>query len=198
MYANATMRSLSTDYSLYPAGTGSRRSTQPPPASRGYAQTSVDDFTFSAEAMQKSTLATILNMVSGSREDANSGIKTLAQVGQDLQEDLAAFDDLISGIFSAADIDTSQPLTLQADGRGHVLVQSEHKDARAVNDLFAENSVMVSRFMVIAARSSILDAAETEPGFKADYEKDARQAIRTHIDALKERMLGFRMRIGEE
>ncbi len=121
--------------------------------------------------------------------------KTLAEVGQDLQANLADYEELLGGLLRETKVDPETELVLQADGKGHVNVVEEHPDGRAVETLFAEHSVLVSRFMVMAARASILHAAETHPTFRQDYQADARGAIEEHIGVLEEHLFDFQLRI---
>lgn len=130
--------------------------------------------------------------------DSPRKTKTLAEVGQDFQADFAGYRDLLGGFLRMAGIDLSEPLTLQPDLKGRINVVGDHPEADTVNQMFDKNSPLVSRFMVMAARASILDAAETEPGFRRDYEEDAVGAIRNHIDALADRLGGFQLQVGQD
>ena len=126
---------------------------------------------------------------------AQGRTKTLAEVGQDLQANLADYEELLGGLLRETKVDPATELVLQADGKGHVNVVEDHPDGRAVETLFAENSVLVSRFMVMAARASILHAAETHPTFQQDYQANARGAIEEHIDVLEEHLFDFQLRV---
>ncbi len=122
-------------------------------------------------------------------------VKTLAEVGQDLQADLAAYDTLLGAVFRRLDVQTDEALVLKPDGKGHVLVENDHPDARTVDNLYGRNRTLVSRFMVIAARAALLNAAETDPGFRSAYEEDAIAAIEENVPLLKDRLLSFRLRV---
>lgn len=120
--------------------------------------------------------------------------KTLEEVGADFAEDFANFQSLFNEYMGPLNLDPDKALTMGLDGKGGVKVtQGDAQSAGQVNEVFAKNSVLVSRFAVMAARGAILDAAKTEPGFEEDYKKDAVGAIEKHIGALKDRLLGFRL-----
>jgi len=121
--------------------------------------------------------------------------KTLAEVGQDLQEDLAGFESILGEAFPLAGIDTSTPLVLRPDGKGHILAGKDHPDAATSDELFAGSSPMVGRFMVIAARSALLQAAETSPEFRQAYQADPIAAVEEFEPLLEETMLSFRMSV---
>lgn len=126
---------------------------------------------------------------------SSSHYKTIDEVGADLAENYADFENLIGKFFRTADIDTSEEIVLSPDGKGHILERGGHSQENQINNGFSDNPVFTGRFMIIAARASIVDAAETLSGFSTDYQKDPPGAIREHIDGLKERLLGFQMRI---
>jgi hypothetical protein len=126
---------------------------------------------------------------------ADRPYKTLGEVRQDLQADLATFESDFGEYLRLAQVDTGTPLVLQGDGKGHVNVVGEHPDEGSVNRIFSSQPQMVSRFMVMAARASLVDAEKTVPGFAQDYRGDPPAAIREHIDALEERLFGFQYRV---
>lgn len=121
--------------------------------------------------------------------------QTLAEVGQDLQANLADLRNLLGDFLRLAGIDTSREIALQPDGKGHILMAGDHPDKAAIEGLFSDNPTLLGRFMVIAARASILNAAETTPSFRAAYETDARAAIRANVPLLKDRLLSFQLRL---
>lgn len=123
--------------------------------------------------------------------------KTLEEVAGDLRRNLTDFDNQITPLFSAAGISTTPPLTLQGDGKGRVNVVGTHPHQAAVAQVFSQENVLVSRFMVAAARNAIVTAGK-DPAFQSAYAVDPQRAIRDHIDELKRSLLGFQMTFGAE
>ncbi|MBN2712225.1 MAG: hypothetical protein JXR97_07280 [Planctomycetes bacterium] len=133
----------------------------------------------------------LFNQLTSSGETRKT--KTLEEVGQDLQEDLAGFQDFFAPVLSALqDSLGAESLTMRLDGKGHVLMGTDSEDVNMRTEL-GDNETFAARFAVIAARSAILDAAANEPGFEQDYKEDAVGAIKKHIDALADRLFGYRM-----
>lgn len=121
--------------------------------------------------------------------------KSLFEIKQDFQENFADFQAQLGDFFQSAGIDTSQEIILQPDGKGHIRSVGDNPNGQAINNLLDENNPLTARLMVLAARASLLNAAETEPGFKAAFQSDPRNAIKTFLPALKKRLLGFQLRI---
>lgn len=123
--------------------------------------------------------------------------KTLEEVAGDLRQNLIDFDNQITPVFAEAGISTSPPLTLQGDGKGSVNVVGTHPHQAAVARVFSGENVLVSRFMVAAARNAMVTAGK-DPAFQAAYAVDPQRAIRDNIDDLKRKLLGFQMTFGED
>jgi hypothetical protein len=122
-------------------------------------------------------------------------VKTLAEIGQEYTADLAGFESLMGEIFRQTGFDTSIPFTLQPDGKGSVQVLGEHPQGRIVQSAFDESSKMTARFMVMAARGTLLEAAEAVPGFRDAYRADGVQAVHTYENELKDLLLSYQMRV---
>lgn len=160
--------------------------------------TGTDRVELSALALQRSRETSIVDLFDPAyRSQGRRKYKTLSEVGQDFQADYAAYQDLLGGVLQTAGIDLSPPLVLQPDLKGSIRTVNDHPEAATVNSMFKDGSPLISRFMVMAARASLMDAAASEPGFQADYEENPPAAIRAHIDALEERLGGFQLRVGE-
>jgi hypothetical protein len=121
--------------------------------------------------------------------------KTLAEVGADLAEDLSGLSAAFGTLFRASQIDDSLAITLKPDLEGGIAVENEHPNSSKINQLFGSNSPMTPRVMVALARASLVNAAETDPSFNADYQNDARNAIRQHIDLLRNQFESSRLSI---
>jgi len=158
-----------------------------------------DSVEISPEALEKHELMKMADTFSIIyRDGAQRDTKTLGEVAADLEENLAEYTGLLGTFFRQAGIDTSsRELELKPDFEGSIVTANKHPDSAKVDKLFAGDSTLTARFMVIAARSSLLHAAETNPEFKAAYERDARSAIKDHIGTLRETLFGFRMKVND-
>lgn len=173
--------------------------TSQPPARTGVPSFGSDSLDISKGARARSTLAEMLDTtpilfdMGGGRRT-----KSLGEVRQDLQENFSSFRENFGGMLQglAGDFADAGGIVLQGDGTGHVDMTTGEGAPVAPNRTTASGP-FVSRFMVMAARASILDAASTEPGFDAAYRADAVGAVHDHIDALAERLLDFRLGVDE-
>ena len=101
----------------------------------------------------------------------------------------------LGSLFQLSGIDTNQAFSLQPAGKGHVLASSTAQDKAKIDGLFSDNPQLVSRFMVMAARGALSQAAETSPAFAAAYEQDPVSAIKQNIGTLKNLLLGFQLQV---
>lgn len=125
--------------------------------------------------------------------DPRQKTKTLKEVEGDFMADFNDFAGTFGKMQSMLGFDASSSFTMGLDGTGGMTVAgSDAAMASKVQGAFNGNSVMVSRFAVMAARASLADAGYTVDGFKDAYAEDPVAAIKDNIDALKERLLGFR------
>ncbi|MDR1518804.1 MAG: hypothetical protein LBU23_01490 [Planctomycetota bacterium] len=127
--------------------------------------------------------------------DPRRKTKTLDEVESDFLGDFASFANALSAL---PGLDSGQTLTLGLDGVGGVAVNGGEESGLAgkAASLFNHNGALVGRFAVMAARAALVDAGDTLNGFKDDYASDPFAAIKNNIDALKERLLGFRAQAG--
>lgn len=143
-----------------------------------------DFFDLSSTSSKRSKTLELFSPLTGYGSGRDT--KTLAEVGEDLAEDLSGISSSFGTLFRAAGIDNSKEIRLKPDLKGSISVQNEHPDAGRINQLIKSGSPMTPRIMVALARASLLNTAETSPAFAADYKTDPRKAIRTHIDSLRE------------
>ena len=125
--------------------------------------------------------------------DARQKTKSLSEVEGDFMSDFTDFSSAFGKLSSMMGMSGADSFVMGLDGVGGMTVSgtSEASAAKLQNG-FNQNSTMVSRFAVMAARAALVDAGNTVPGFKDAYASDAVGAIGDNIDALKERLLGFR------
>ena len=127
--------------------------------------------------------------------DARQKTKSLDEVEGDFQADFYDFSSTFSKMSAMMGLDSSQSFTMGLNGVGGMTVDGTDAGmAEKLQGMFNNpaNSTMVSRFAVMAARAALADAGDTVDGFKDSYAKDPVGAIQNNIDALKERLLGFR------
>ena len=129
--------------------------------------------------------------------DVRKKAKSLKDVEGDFMADFNDFSKVFGQMSSMMGLDSSQLFTMGLDGAGGMTVAGEDgATASKVQGALNNNSTMVARFAVMAARASLVDAGNTEPGFKDAYAQDPFAAIKDNIGALKERLLGFRVQAG--
>lgn len=125
--------------------------------------------------------------------DARQKTKSLSQVEGDFMSDFNDFSSTYSKMASMMGLDSSQSFSMGLDGVGGMTVEgTDGSSAAKLQSAFNGNSTMVARFAVMAARAALVDAGNTVDGFKDSYAQDPVAAITSNIDALKERLLGFR------
>lgn len=130
--------------------------------------------------------------------DARQKTKSLDEVEGDFLSDFNNFAGTWSTMAAMMGIGASQSFTMGLDGEGGMTVQGTDASAASnIQSAFNQNSTMVSRFAVMAARAALADAGDTLDGFQDAYASDPYSAITDNIDALKERLLGFRTVAGE-
>lgn len=125
--------------------------------------------------------------------DARQKTKSLSEVEGDFMSDFNDFSSAFGMMSQMMGISGSDSFVIGLDGAGGMTVSGTSEEMAAkLQSGFNGNSTMVSRFAVMAARAALVDAGNTVDGFKDAYASDAAGAITDNIDALKERLLGFR------
>ena len=125
--------------------------------------------------------------------DARQKTKSLKEVEGDFLADFNDFSKAFGQLSGMMGISGADSFVMGLDGVGGMTVSGTSPgEAAKLQSGFNNNSTMVSRFAVMAAGAALVDAGNTVPGFKDAYSEDAVGAISGNIDALKERLLGFR------
>ena len=118
--------------------------------------------------------------------------KSLDEVENDFMSDFKDFSSAFGMMGSAFGMSGSDSISMGLDGKGGMnITGSDPALAGKFAGAFG-NETMTARFAVMAARASLADAGYTVDGFKDAYAQDPVKAIEDNIDALKERLLGFR------
>lgn len=129
--------------------------------------------------------------------DPRQKTKSLDEVKNDFLGDFNNFASAFGDMSALMGLSASSSFTMGLDGAGGMTVKgSDSATAGKLQQAFNQNSTLVSRFAVMAARASLVDAGNTLGDFKDSYAKDPVGAIKDNIDALKERLLGFRTEAG--
>lgn len=139
----------------------------------------------------------VSNQLFGAATDTINGrYKTLDTIKGELTESLAGFYDLAGSMFSMAGVNLKNPVTLQADGIGHLVnVSGERSDTEKIDRTLKDNPVLTPRFMIAAALASITHAAQTSSAFVQDYNTDPAATMVKYEETLKQYMLGFQMKL---
>lgn len=134
-------------------------------------------------------------------DDIRGKAKSLDTISGEFNNDFSGFASMFGKLTSMLGLDSSQTFTMGLDGKGGMTVDGSDKSmtdklSSFVNNGSSSSQTMIARFAVMAARGALTDAANTVDGFKDAYAQDPFQAIVDNIDALKERLLGFRTEAG--
>lgn len=125
--------------------------------------------------------------------DATKKTKSLGEVKNDFLSDFNDFSSFFGQMSGMLGLDAGDTFTMGLDGVGGMTVSGTDAGAAAkLQQGFSANETMTARFALMAARAALTDAGATEPGFANAYAQDPVAAIADNIDALKERLLGFR------
>ncbi|MCL1999901.1 MAG: hypothetical protein FWG74_00565 [Planctomycetes bacterium] len=125
--------------------------------------------------------------------DVRRKTKSLEEVEADFMADFTGFAGAFGKLSSLMGLGSSDMFTMGLDGVGGMTVTGVNKTLAAnLQQAFSNDNTLVSRFAVMAARAALVDAGNTLSGFKNSYAEDPITAIKDNIDALKERLLGFR------
>lgn len=123
--------------------------------------------------------------------DPRQKTKSLDEVKSDFMADFNDFSGTFGKMSALMGLDSSQSFTMGLNGVGGMTVEGG-VGADKLQSAFNNNSTLVARFAVMAARGSLADAGESVPGFKEAYAQDPVAAIKDNIGALKDLLLGFR------
>ena len=152
-----------------------------------------DSLDLSAGSLRAYNNNWIANQLFGVASETIGGqYKTLAQVGNDLSEDLFNFTSLANTLFSAAGV--TSPVTLQMNGVGGLTQVSNTADSGKVDSVLngSAGGKLTSQFALVAARSAILEAAK-DPEFTSDYNANPPATMEKYEDKLKDLMLNYQL-----
>lgn len=125
--------------------------------------------------------------------DVRKDAKSLDDIAGEFNADFTSFATMFSQMTSMMGLTGS--FTMGLDGAGGMIVDgSDETSAAKLQNGLGGNQTFVARFAVMAARAALVDARSTVEGFDGAYSQDPFAAIIDNIDALKERLLGFRTR----
>lgn len=103
------------------------------------------------------------------------------------QENIAAFGNELGNKFRAAGIDTSRPIDLRVDTKGHVRVTNAHPDQDRIEAIFAEDPEFANRFRGLTAAAEIQKAVADHMEFSRAYEQDPDAALARFSDLFSDK-----------
>lgn len=125
--------------------------------------------------------------------DATKNTKSLGEVKNDFMGDFNDFSSYFGTMSQMMGLSASDSFTMGLNGVGGMTVTgTDSAMAANLQQSLGSNQTFTARFAVMAARAALTDAGSTVPGFKEAYAQDPVGAIQNNIDALKDRLLGFR------
>ncbi|MCC8165324.1 MAG: hypothetical protein LIQ31_04035 [Planctomycetes bacterium] len=129
--------------------------------------------------------------------DVRKGAKSLFDVKNDFLADFNDFSSAFGSMSGMLGLSAGDTYTMGLNGTGGMTVGGSDATgaanlSKAFNNADGSTSTMTKRFALMAARAALVDAGATEPGFGDAYKQDPVGAIKDNIDALKDRLLGFR------
>lgn len=122
---------------------------------------------------------------------ASGQYKSLDTVQNEFMSDFSNFSSSFGALAGLYGMGSGQSITMGLDGKGGMTVGGSD-EALANKFSGATSEAMTSKFAIMAARAALVDAGNTLDGFDSQYSQDPVGAIEANIDALKERLLGFR------
>lgn len=127
---------------------------------------------------------------------ATNGVITGDAIRRELREEQAIFQRQFSLALSRAGVDTKQPLDLQSDAYGNIVVAGSHPDKDKIEALFVNDPAMASRFQKIGSFSRLLKAGEEAVEFQAAYRRDPEKAVAQYRYLFDPEWMGeFTMRV---
>lgn len=127
--------------------------------------------------------------------DVRKDAKSLDDIAGEFKNDFSSFSNMFSQMTSMMGMTGSFTMGLNGTG-GMTVSGTDEASAAKLQESFSGNQTITARFAVMAARAALVDARSTVDGFDSAYSQDPFAAITDNIDALKERLLGFRAQGG--
>ncbi len=124
--------------------------------------------------------------------DVRKRTLSLDEVENDFMGDFNNFASMFGQLSGAMGIDSSESYTIGLNGVGGLTVSGTDSETAGNIQKTLGNQTTVARFAIMAARAALTDAKYTLNGFEGAYADDPYSAISNNIDALKDRLLGFR------
>lgn len=152
----------------------------------------VDISTQARELLDRARNLDVFSCIFPNNNVASGKYKSLDTLQSEFMSDFSSFSSAFGGIASSMGMTSADNITMGLDGKGGMTF-SGSDDALASKLSGAMGSeTTTARFAVMAARAALVDAGYTLDGFENQYNQDPVGAIEDNIDALKERLLGFR------
>jgi hypothetical protein len=108
---------------------------------------------------------------------ADDGVITGDEMRMARNEAKAEYQKRLTAALAGEDIDTSQPLRLQTDTMGRVVVLGDHPDKARIEQIFAEDGELANKFRETVSLTAMLAHAEEAIAFQQAYAKDEKAAV---------------------
>lgn len=151
----------------------------------------VDISSQAREMLERSRSLDVFSCIFPNNNVASGQYKSLDTIQNEFMSDFSDFSAMFGGMSGMFGMGAGQSVTMGLDGKGGMTVGGSD-EALAAKMGGAMTETMTSRFAVMAARAALVDAGHTLDGFGEQYGNNPVGAIEDNIDALKERLLGFR------
>lgn len=152
---------------------------------------SVDISSQARALLERSRSLDVFSCIFPNNNVASGQYKSLDTLQSEFMSDFSDFSSAFSSIAGLSGMGAGQSVTMGLDGKGGMTIGGSD-EALAAKIGGAATETMTSRFAVMAARAALVDAGNSLDGFGTQYAQDPVGAIEANIDALKERLLGFR------
>lgn len=144
----------------------------------GQAQSdSGDELSISPLAQMLSGDELMESMLGVTAENDRINIEDVARVQQ---QRIADFQRRMATALKKAGIDVSDPIRLQVDASGSVIVTNEHPCEEEIEALIQRDDALSNNFRHISAVGSLLEAAREAANFQQEYDLDPLAAVRRY------------------
>ena len=147
------------------------------------AQRAADNRTATTEPRPSSAilqeLPTLLGRFPGpsSTSPPTDNVVRVASVRDETNAIFEQFERVARHRYAEAGVDSSQPIRLTSDTRGHVKVAAEHPDRAKIEQIFEDDPDLANTFRYLSGTYSLLNAVEEAQPFRELYAKEPDLAL---------------------
>lgn len=144
------------------------------------------------ELLERSRSLDVFSCIFPNNNVGSGQYKSLSTIQNEFMSDFSSFSSTFGSIAGMYGMGSGDSVTMGLDGKGGMTVGSNNSELASNIGSAMGIDKMTSQFALMAARAALVDAGSTVDGFQDQYDQDPVGAIEDNIDALKERLLGFR------